>query len=454
MQQKRRPNILWLMTDEQRTDSLGCYGSPWAHTPNLDRLASQGTLFQNAVTPSPVCVSARTSMLTGLYPCQTGVWHNALELRQPMPNLMQPFHEAGYRTASFGKHHYVGLGTAFSVEAGKTLSQQVHYFGYDAQYDESQYDVVKYPGDRYNWVFGGRFPEDASQRAEAQVIDQALGWLDEQHLSADPFFLRISFNGPHTPVVPPEPFHSIIDPSKIHLPQAADGAPEQRPSWLTELGQAADASLLSSEQIQKMRRYYYGEVAFLDAQFGRLIDWMETQGLLEDTIIVYVSDHGTHLGDYGLVQKQTFYDPVVNVPFLFWYPSEIMGGMEITSPVGVQAMLPTLLQFAGFESPGGHHSPSLAGALISGQEPPVKPVFSELTLESFKPYVQHRGRLVMVRLGDWKLSVCLDPEVHDHALHNLAEDPFERSNLAHEPAHQSTRDELLTLILEHLSTGD
>ena len=425
----RRPNVLWLMTDEQRTDSLGCYGSRWARSPNIDRLAREGALFERAVTPSPVCLPARTSIMTGAYPSQLGVWHNDVDRRQPLPNLMSQFHQAGYQTASFGKQDYVGAGSAFEVEGGGCCSSEVHYYRYAPQYDEREYDVIKYPGEIYNWIFGGRFPEDASHTTEFQAIDLGLQWLESRDPER-PFFLRISFNGPHTPVVPPAPFDQIIDSQGMALPPEAEGVPEGQPSWLSEeLAIAASAAVLSPEAVHKMRRCYYGEVAFLDSQFGRLLDWMEAQGLLENTVVAYTTDHGTHLGDYGLVQKQTFYDVTVNVPYLFWCPGRIAAGTRIGTPVETRSLLPTLLDLAGLE--GG--AESLGEVLSSGCEPPARPVFSELTLASFKPHVQHEGRLVMVRDGNWKLSACLDPQVHDLALHDLAGDPYERRNLANDP---------------------
>ena len=446
----RYPNILWLMTDEQRCDSLGCYGSDRAHTPHIDALARDGVLFSHAVTPAPVCVPARTSILTARYPNQTGVWHNSLDLQKPLPNLMSLFHDAGYRTASFGKQHYAGAGSAFEQEAGGCLSPHVHYFGYDARYEETAYDVVKYPGTIYNWVFGGRYPAEPLERTEWEAVAFAKQWL-EQNDGDDPFFLRVSFNGPHTPVVPPAPFDRIIDPKAIRFPEEAEHLPGDSPAWLAqELTKCADASVLSEEQIRKMRRYYYGETAFLDNLFGQLLNWMESRGFLDDTIVVYVSDHGTHLGDYGLVQKQTFFEPVVNVPFIFRYPRKLSAGARIQTPVEIHALLPTLAEIAGIATPPDGCARSLADALVTGREPEARPVFSAFTLASFRPHIQHDGRLVMVRDGDWKLSVCLDPEPHDITLHNLAEDPLERVNLAEDDACRNRRGELLGLVWGHI----
>lgn len=450
----KRPNILWLMTDEQRCDSLGCYGSPWARTPHVDRLANEGCVFDSAITPAPVCLPARTSLLSSQYPAQTGVWYNDPECSSTAPYLLTSFREAGYQTASFGKQHYAEPtegGAAFATEAGPCLSDHVGYFNYAAGYDESPYGVLKYPGDIYPWIFGGRFPSSAEECAESRVISQAMQWLDTRDPTS-PFFLRVSFNGPHTPVTPPAPFGELIPAASITLPAAAESMPPVSPDWLTkELAGCASSDPMTASDIQRMRQCYYGEVVWLDSLFGRLLDWMRERGLLENCIVAYVSDHGTHLGDYGLVQKQTFFEPVVNVPFILSAPGRIKAGARYQTPVGIHSLLPTLMDLAGIEGGAMQCEPSLAGPLRRGHEPTARPIFSELTLQSFAPYIQHRGRLVMVRNGDWKLSACVDPEVHDVVLYDLASDPHERCNRAADTACRDRRETLLNLIAEHLA---
>jgi arylsulfatase len=443
----RRPNILWLMTDEQRTDSLGFYGSPWARTPNLDRLARQGTAYRNAVTPAPVCVPARLSMLTGLYPHQTRIWWNRGALIDH-PHLTQVFAEAGYRTASFGKQHYCTANPAFQAERNLVLSDAVHYFHYAEKYDHGDYDVVTYPGEKRGWVLGGRYPEAAENTTESRSVDAAMDWLAE-HPTDAPFLLRVSFNGPHTPVAPPAPFDTMIDPDAIDLPPEADAPPEGQPPWLRrDLASMAGSSPLSREQVRRMRQAYYGEAAFLDLQFGRLLDWMRPRGLLENTIIAYVSDHGTHLGDYGLVQKQTFYRPVVCVPFLLHYPRAVSQGVMNRTPVETIRLLPTLLQLAGLEKPETCGLTGLGSSLTHGAEPPDECVFSELSIGSFG--IRAQDRLVMAWRGDFKLSVCLDPEPCEGQLHDLTSDPLELTNLYDHPQYAHVQADLLRRIQSHV----
>lgn len=447
----KRPNVLWLMTDEQRTDSMGCYGSPWAHTPNLDRLAREGVLFTNAVTPAPVCGPARASLVTGRYPSEINVWYN---IGKPLPQLTfltEPFHQAGYRTAGFGKRHYCALNNAFQTEHCFELSEAVSYFSYADRFDAREYDVVQYPPEPYAWIFGGRFPLPARETSEARAVREAMAWL-EAHDRSTPFLLHVSFNAPHTPVVPPEPYDRIINPDAITFPLQTETAPKAQPDWIAKsLRSAADAGRLTPEQICKARRYYYGEVAFVDSQVGVLLDHMGELGLLQNTIVVFVSDHGTHLGDYGLVQKQTFYEPVVTVPYLFWYPDEVASSVTLHTPVEARGLLPTALSLAGLPVPRFCREVDLADALRKGQEPPPMPVFSEFTLGSFN--MRPDDKLVMVRDGAWKLSLCFAPAAGDGQLHNLVKDPLECDNLYGRPEFAKVQQRLSRLIREHLESS-
>jgi arylsulfatase len=444
-----RLNVLWLMTDEQRPDSLGCYGTPWAHTPNLDRLAEQGALFRHAVTPAPVCVPARLSVMTGCYPSRTGVWYNHRHQAAQTP-LTWAFAEAGYRTASFGKQDYGGPHQAFQTEERLVLSDAVHYYRYEPPHNASDYNVAQYPPAPYPWIMGGRYPEDAEHTAEAACVRQSIAWL-EAVPSDTPFLLRLSFNAPHTPVVPPSPYDSLIPSDEILLPAEADGLRGDAPAWIRDdLARAAAADRLDERLVSRIRQCYYGQVAFVDSLIGRLGDWMQAHGYLENTVVVLTSDHGTHLADYGLVQKQTFYEPVVNVPLLFHHPYRVAGGRVYETPVSTLSLLPTLLDLAGLEGPARDGS-SLAVALGRGDEPPAEPIHSEFTLGSFE--MRPQDRLVMVREGTFKLSCCLDPQPHDLVLYDLANDPYERRNLWGQDGVVVLGERLLATLVDRAARG-
>ena len=432
---ERPPNVLWLMTDEQRTDSLGCYGSPWAQTPCLDRLAGEGVLFETAVTPSPVCVPARVSLLSGRRPHATGILANVRHESDWEP-LTWVFRNHGYQTATFGKQHYLGR-HAFETEFHKVLSDAVHYFQYEKGRSHEDYDGVRYPSENRGWLFAGRFPEDPAQTAEAQCVEAAWEWLQARDRER-PFLLRMSFNGPHTPVVPPAPWDTLIDRADIDLPEAFAEPEPGAPKWVSEfLRDCQGSHRLTREQLRRAHQCYYGLAAFLDALFEELLERMEGAGLLEDTVVAFTSDHGAHLGDQGMMQKQTFYEPVVSVPLLFHAPRMVAEGVRVRTPVETLSLMPTLLELSGLPAPGYCRELSLAETLTSGEEPAGRPVFSEISQETWG--YRSEDMLGMVRRGPWKLSLFwggpeTDPfsEWADAALYNLDEDPLERHNVVRE----------------------
>lgn len=446
------PNILWLMTDEHRTDSLGCYGSPWAQTPHLDRLAERGILFRQAVTPSPVCVPARVSLLTGRYPAATGVLCN---LHQPPEQeqhwLTDELVRHGYQSASFGKSHYRAERKAFQTEGGKVLTEAVHYFRYRDKYRMEDYQVVRYPGKPYPWILAGRFPEPAERTAAYLNVSEALNWcrgLDRKR----PFLLRLSFNEPHTPYVVPPPYDTLIPAGRIHL-AGPDRLPADAPVWDREgLAPIQSSELLQEGEILRMRQVYYGLVSFLDSQIGRLLQEMDRMGLLENTIVALLADHGTHLADHGLVQKQSFYQASVQVPFLMSWPGRIPAGVVLEEPVETLSLLPTLLELGGFSIPERVQGRSLALALLEGREAGIGPVFSEIDLANwgFRP----GERIIMIRDGRWKMSVYRQPDAPagtpcpDGALYDLQADPSERVNLYDNDSSQGVVRQLLAKIEE------
>ena len=432
-----RPHVLWLMTDEQRPDSLGCYRSPWAHSPRLDELAAEGALFENAYSPSPVCVPCRSSLITGNAASTNGVLHNQARLRPGAASLVWRFEDAGYQTAMFGKKHYFlpGKRPAFQTEAGMTTDRFVEAEHYGNQFNPAEFDALQYEPEpnqkeQRRWILAGRFPVDENRSAEAQNIALAIDWLSRRDESK-PFFLCVSFNAPHTPTVCPARFLPLVDPAKIRLPLPGDADLAGQPKRESVLLRGFQGTQrLSRAQIGKARHYYYARVAFVDAMFGRLIDWMRSRRLLDNTIIAFVSDHGAHLGDHGMLQKQTFYEQVATVPYFFWGKDFVRRGARLKRPVSILSLVPTLLELAGAPHQGVDGQ-SLAYAVTKGSEPVSQPAFSEIAF-GYQGY-RDADRQVMIRDGDFKLSLFPDGGDSDGALYDLRQDPGEMHNLYSAP---------------------
>ena len=449
-----RPNILWILTDEQRADSLGCYGAPWAHTPCLDRLAGRGVRFASAYTPSPVCVSARAAMLTGQRNSRLGVLNNHHALAPERARfLTAPFVEAGYGVASFGKHHYnCPQVPAFPLEGGSVLDDHAGYMQFRVPVDEEEAGVVYYPTEFRHWIMAGRFPGTMEETAEARNARLALDWLREQPPD-QPFLLRLSLNAPHTPVLAPAPYDTLIDPDRITLPIDSQDELDLPTPIREHLCKTAGSWRLTSDQIRRLRQVYYGRVAFVDEILGRFLAQLEDLGALENTIVVFASDHGCHLADHGFLQKQSFYEASAHVPFLICGPG--IDTATVQTPVSVGSILPTCLELADLAAEQPVDFPSLAGVLRQGGEPEAAPVFSEIDFGIWQ--YRDGDRYVMVRDGDWKLAVFRDAKDASRfrdddgiMLHHLANDPGERTNLAGCPEHQNVVRHLLRLIDERL----
>jgi choline-sulfatase len=447
------------MTDEQRPDSLGCYGSAWAHSPNLDELAAGGALFESAYVPSPVCVPCRCSLLTGNSASSNRVLHNEARLRPETRFLTWRFEDAGYQTASFGKKHYFYQGRqAFQTEAGSATEGIVEPSRYGRDYNAAEHDALQYPqapGQKQprSWILGGRFPAPEEETAEARNVALARNWLKSRDKSR-PFLLRLSLNAPHTPVVVPPAYLKLTDADRIRIPLPTQEQLARQPERERVLLRGfAGSHVLHRDQLRKAWHYYYARAAFADAMCGRLLDWMRSAGLLDNTIVVMTSDHGTHLGDQGLLQKQTFYEQVVTVPYLFWWKDRVQPGSRFRSAVSTLGLLPTVLDLAGL-SHRGVEGESVRTSLQRATELPRKPVFSEIAF-GYQGWRDH-DRQVMVRDGPMKLSVFADPDdpnrfesSRDGALFDLRKDPDERVNLYSDPRYSAAVKRLLHTIAQH-----
>ena len=445
-----RPNILWLMTDEQRADSLGYAGTPWARTPNLDRVAQSGVRFMNAYTPSPVCIPARACVLTGQAGSSIGVMNNHHGLAQDDPRFLTWLFAAnGYQVASFGKQHYACRRQAFDLEGGQVVGDRVGYTEYRVPVDLVDAGVVRYDLGRTKWLFAGRFPGSVQETPEMYNVNQALDWVRRRDPSR-PYLLRVSFNAPHTPVVAPAPFDRQIDPDAIDLPVDRPGPIEFASAIHRDyLYDYAGAHRLTQGQIRRARQCYYGQVAFVDHAFGRLLDELREMGELDNTIIAYVSDHGCHLGDHGFFQKQSFWNVSARVPFFF--AGLGVHSEAVSTPVSSGSLLPTLVEMVGLDVPPFAQYPSLAPTLGGTASVAPGPVFSEIDYGLW--FYRPGERCIMIRDGRWKLSLYRDPlnperfaGAEDPMLYDLDTDPGERQNLASDPAYGGAMAELVAKI--------
>ena len=352
------PNVLWLFTDQQRFDTIAALGNPVIRTPNLDRLCRQGVAFRSAYTPSPVCVPARASMHYGQYPCHTGCYENDYPMpTDGRPSVMDALVEAGYYTHAIGKRHFRPdrhAGRGFQV-----LQRQEENISPD-QDDYLQFlfaegfDHLTDPhGVRSEMYY---VPQPAQMPARLHptqwVGDQAVRLIGERAGSAQPWLAFVSFIHPHPPFSPPVPWHKLYRAPQMPLPNVPPDS-EALWTWVNRnqnrykyRDQGVDWNL-----VRCIKAYYYAAVSFVDYQIGRALDALEATGQADNTLVLFTSDHGEHLGDRYCFGKRTMHDSASRVPLLLRLPGRFEGGRTCDRPVSLVDIAPTLLAACGAEMP-------------------------------------------------------------------------------------------------------
>lgn len=327
----RLPNVLWIQTDEHRPDSLGCYGSRWAKTPNIDMLAARGVVMQHCVCQSPVCVPSRSSQLTCQYPQEVNVLFNNEVAWQPeiFPEgtltFPEVFAKAGYETINAGKIHTPTHPTWDVVleSNGGFDSKYATFTELGPGYSEKEYHVVKRPG-IHPIIIGGTFPV-LVDNPTMKLTNQAIEYMRTRDASR-PFVFRVSYNWPHTPVLPPPPFDRLYCPDEIDIQYYDADAVRRRAGYDRALAAAQRMNELSPEAYRQQWRDYMGLVGYVDYEIGRLLTALKALGLEEDTIVVFSSDHGRALGEFGHGEKCTFDEQVWRVPFIWSWPGHLPSG--------------------------------------------------------------------------------------------------------------------------------
>lgn len=373
MKNERKSNIVLITTDQQRWDALGVNGNSFIKTPNLDKLARTGVNFSRAYVQNTVCVPSRACIQTGRYTHQHGVTYmeSVVDSTPGLPEceltFMEYLQEAEYYTGAAGKiHMYPEKGFNWMNLTGGKGARWIRSKGMDigpAPLGENyeKWLEAKHPGAYENIYVERRNQENYKKIALMDIPlkgDEYVDyWIGEEschfidsHLNRDkPFFLWSGFCGPHNPLDPPEPYKSMYDPKDIELPDELPGL----------------ASLMETYQIdealyRKVIAYYYGMISLIDKQVGEILDTLEKNKILDDTLIIFTSDHGEMLGDRGRMNKGVFYDGALRVPLIVKPPKNTKYQIKSTSKITeVFDVAPTILDYAGKTIPDNMSASSL-----------------------------------------------------------------------------------------------
>lgn len=435
---QKQPNILFIYTDDQALWSIHAYGNNQVETPNLDRLAREGALFTQAFTATPVCSPSRASMMTSRYPTEFGIddWINPrtepdLGLAPSFVIWPQLLKGAGYRAMLIGKWH---LGTRDEFHPTRR--------GYDAF---------------YGFRDGGNTPrnprlevEGVTQIVQGDIpdlfVDEALIYLGTCLAKPNrdrPFLLSVHFREPHAPYTPfplPDDVYSRLDPK---IPQVA-GLPVPR--------------------VKQLTRDYYSSVHAVDRNVGRLLNALDRNGLSDNTIVIFTSDHGYMIGHHGLWHKgnatwlvegkkgprPNMFDDAVRVPLLIRWPGVVKPGTTVSHVVSNLDFLPTLLEMTGTPKPenlvvrGRSMVP-----LLKGEEP--SPAWDDTLFGQYDMHHTKTAHMRMIRTPRWKLIRHFEPEVSDE-LYHLGSDPNETTNRIDDPAAKADLSSLRTRLAEFMTS--
>jgi arylsulfatase A-like enzyme len=353
-----RPNIVVILTDQQRADTIHAAGNPVIRTPHMDRLVREGVLFSAAYTASPVCVPARCSLILGQYPHRTACTDNGQPMPEDRPTFMRLLAEAGYRTHGIGKMHFTPDADALrgfqTRDHQEELRNRVEDDDYVRFLHASGFDHVHDPsGVRGEMYY---IPQPAQMPARLHpsnwVGDRAVDFLKAAG-AEQPYLLFVSFIHPHPPFCPPTPWHKLYRAPLMPLPRRPDSS-ETLQIYVNRFQNRYKYrdSGTDNNLVRCIKAYYYACISFIDFQVGRMIRVLEDKGQLDSTLILFVSDHGELLGDYYCFGKRSMHDAASRVPLIVRYPERFAAGQTCSTPVSIVDIMPTLLRAAGLDVTG------------------------------------------------------------------------------------------------------
>ena len=427
MAKNPKPNILFVMADQMAARYLPFYGHPLVRTPNLSRLAAEGVVFENAYSSSPLCAPARATVMNGLLPSRTGVYDNAAEFPSAIPTWAHYLRHLGYKTCLSGKMHFVGPDQLHGLEERLTTDIYPADFGWTPDWRLRQ--------ERIDWWYHNmtsvlqpgiaeisnqlEFDDDVAFQAVRKIYDHARFDADK------PLALMVSFTHPHDPYAARRQFWELYDDAKIDTPAVAKlpkSSLDSHSQRLYEMS-AMDDYIVTDDDVRKARHGYYANISYIDSLVGMLLDTLEATDMLDNTVVVFTSDHGDFLGERGLWYKMSYLEPSAHVPMIIWSPEKYKS-RRVKEPVTLADILPTLADI-------GNGKPLALARSVDGRSlvPLLEGKSEDIEATAWGEYLAEGviAPMYMLRRGPWKfIHSPTDPD----QLYNIDADPDELLNLA------------------------
>jgi arylsulfatase A-like enzyme len=491
---RKKPNVILITTDQQRKDSLGCYGSEFVHTPNLDKMADQGVLFDRAYCTNPVCTPSRASIFTGSYASHHGAWNIGMNVPNHLPFLSECYKEGGYKTQLIGKAHFNGYNSRPDKSNEPDTDWETHfrnfhgpYYGFDKVELTVAHTLGGIKGHYGLWVKdqSGKTEFKSDRKAERAFGGEAYDWelpmelhnnrwivertkafLQENQEAEQPFFLSIGFQDPHHPHAVPKERVNEIDPEKIPLPIYNEGELENKPPhfrtvregqwnddemkgsyWMSGQGSGFDYRGVIDEDARRGKAYYYKMVEMIDEAMGDISNLLDEMGIAENTIVVFTSDHGELLGDHGIWMKGPFhYEQLINIPLLIQWKNHLPAGYRIDTIHSLVDLAPTLLSLCNLPIPNEWDGLDCSNEWMGTR--------SGLRKQALVEYVDEPKKLRLKTIVTDRYKITYYPTKSYGELYDLQKDPGEINNLWDEPSFQNIKQTMLMNLLDELESTE
>ncbi len=440
MQEDNRPNLLFIFSDQHAQHVTGCYGDPVVRTPALDKLAARGVRATNAYCASPICVPSRMSMLTACYPHRQDVWTNDDILTSDRPTWLHALGAAGYRPKLIGRLHAMGPDQLHGY-AERLIGDHSPNWAGVARHDMGVLNKTNDPNPESIELSGAG--QSAYAVKDHDVTDATLAELDRlaavDPADREPFCLTVGLMLPHAPYVgSAERVDYYLN--RLPPPRLEPDRTEMLHPWVRWWRENRGLNSVNPDDAARARAAYWALVEEMDEMIGRILDRLEENGLSENTLIVYASDHGDHVGERGLWWKHTFYDESSKVPVILSFPGQLPEGARFDRVASLMDLSQTIIEALGGDQLPDADGRSFWRHLTDEYAPWDDEIFCEYCMDPRPDWTGGDAvRQRMIRRGPWKLNYYWG---HRAQLFNLHDDPDEINDLAVEPEHEAVVKEL------------
>lgn len=443
------PNILWIVADQQRWDTIGELNNDYVHTPNIDRLVREGVAFTKAYVQSPICTPSRASFLTGYYPERVRATKNgAAYWADAKPLITATLSDSGYDGGMAGKLHLsTSQGNKPEIRPDND-GYRVFHFLHAPHQGGSSNAYLQWYRDRGIDIMDmrqelGYVPTEYHETP--WLTDRAIDFITERR--ERPWLFSLNLYDPHNPFDPPPEYLERYNIDELPGPRFRESDLVEKAVFSDIMFQGSTPWKFEDHTNKRRQAEYWAQIDLIDENIGRLLDVLEESGQLDNTLIIFTSDHGDMVGDHGLTSKGArFYEGLVRVPLIFWYPSKFEQNLRSDALVELTDIVPTLLELTGLEVPDDMHGKSLL-SILTGQKSPDH--HKDFVRSSFYDTLEHRPEkgqpepafVTMFRDKRFKLVTY-----HGHPkgeLFDLENDPEEFNNLWDDPEYQDVRFKLM-----------